>query len=123
MRRLKGAIPRGFADHRSTVAKRYRVYCEAIQAQYGPLPAIALPALKEAGRAFVELDRLAADLERARQRRRVRDARAIRKQQFMLREQLARLEVRLEAWAGKRRPADPLAGVAAAVAAANRRSA
>jgi hypothetical protein len=84
------------------------------------LPAIAMSALREAGRAAVELERLGFDLESARRRKRVREARTIRKQQFMLREQLARLERRLEEL-GATRTADPLRAVRLAVAeAANR---
>ena len=100
MRRLRapvGAIPRAFADHRRANAKRYREYCVAIQEQWGPLPKVALPVLKEAGRAFVELDRLNADLEAARGRRNgKRDANRVRRQLFMLREQHARLEKRIQ---------------------------
>jgi hypothetical protein len=93
-----GVIPRGFKDHRSVVAKRYRTYCLAIQAQWGPLPEVALPILREAGLAVVELERLAADLEAARHRTKNsrRDASRVRRQQFMLREQLGRLEHRIE---------------------------
>jgi hypothetical protein len=60
MRRLRaliGAIPRAFKDHRRPDAKRYRDYCLNLQAQWGPLPAVALPMLREAGRAVVELER------------------------------------------------------------------
>ena len=126
MRRLRspiGVIPRGFADHRRVDAKRYRAYCLAIQAAWGPLPAVALPTLREAGRAAVELERLGGDLEAARARARRRDAARIRRQQFMLREQLGRLERRIEELAtrpnGHER--DPLADVKRAVAAARKR--
>jgi hypothetical protein len=99
MRRLRtpiGAIPRAFKDHRRPDAKRYRAYCLAIQEQWGPLPAIALPTLREAGRIAVELERLGADLELARARKQRREAARIGKRQFMAREQLGRLERRLE---------------------------
>ena len=65
MRRLRspiGVIPRGFPDHRRADALRYRACYLAIQAQWGPLPAVALPTLREAGRAAVELERLGFDL-------------------------------------------------------------
>ena len=123
MRRLAspiGVIPRGFPDHRGADAKRYRAYCLAIQAAWGPLPAVAASTLREAGRAAVELERLGFDLESARRRKRVREARTIRKQQFMLREQLARLERRLEELGTSRKPADPLRAVHRAIEAANR---
>lgn len=123
MRRLRspiGAIPRGFLDHRTASAQRYRGYCVAIQAQWGPLPAVALPTLREAGRAAVELERLGHDLELARGRNQRRDAARIRRQQFMLREQLGRLERRLEELSvSNKRGADPLADVRRAVARVN----
>ena len=124
MRRLRspiGVIPRGFQDHRKADALRYRAYCLAVQAQWGPLPAVALPTLREAGRAEVELKRLGHDLEAARSRNRRRDATRVRKQQFMLREQLARLERRLEELSTQPHGhGDPLANVRRAVAEANR---
>src|ERR1051325_11105462 len=91
-----GGIPRPFRDHRRLEAKRYREYCLAIQTAWGPLPAIALSTLREAGRAAVELERLGFDLEAARARKQRQLATRVRKQQFMLREQLARLERRIE---------------------------
>ena len=119
LRSAIGVIPRGFPDHRKADARRYRAYCVAIQAQWGPLPPVALPTLREAGRAAVELERLGLDLETARGRKRRQDAARIRRQQFMFREQLGRLERRLEEFAPTRQ-ADPLAAVREAVAEANR---
>lgn len=115
MRRLKspqGAIPRAYPDHRRADALRYRSYCLAVLAQWGPLPAVALPTLREAGRAAVELGRLSEDLERARARRRRADMARARKAAFMLREQLVRLERRLEELAASR-PQRPMAALAA----------
>ncbi len=121
LRSTIGVIPRGFPDHRKAVARRYRAYCLAIQAQWGPLPPVALPTLREAGRAAVELERLGFDLETARGRHRRQDAARIRRHQFMFREQLGRLERRLEEFAVTRAgQADPLAAVRQAVAEANR---
>jgi hypothetical protein len=123
MRRLKspqGAIPRAYPDHRRADALRYRSYCLAILAQLGPLPAAALTTLREAGRAAVELGRLSDDLETARRRSRRTDMARARKAAFMLREQLVRLERRLEELAGPRQ-SDPLADVRRAVEEANRR--
>lgn len=114
-----GVIPRGFPDHRRGAARRYRAYCLAIQARLGPLPAMALPTLREAGRAVVELDRLGEDLERARGRRRLREVARFRRHQFALREQLVRLERRLEEFSS-RGNGNPLAEVRRAVEEANR---
>jgi hypothetical protein len=123
VRRLRssiGVIPRGFPDGRTREARRYRAYCVAMQEQFGPLPAIALPTLREAGRCQCELERLAEELQAPRARRRLRDARRIRRDQFALREQLQRLERRLDEF-GATRKANPLAGVRAAIKEANRR--
>lgn len=121
LRSAIGVIPRGFPDHRKADARRYRAYCVAIQAQWGPLPPVALPTLREAGRAVVELERLGLDLETARGRKRRQDAARIRRHQFMLREQLGRLERRLEELAPTRvKQPDPLVAVREAVAEANR---
>lgn len=122
MRRLSspiGDIPRAYADSRRSAARLYRSYCLSIQAAWGPLPPIAMGTLREAGRASVELERLGADMETARRLKRRRDCTRIRKQQFMLREQLARLERRLEELASKAAP-DRLTAVTHAIQAANR---
>lgn len=113
MRRLRsaiGVIPRCPGDARRSDALHYKAYCIAVQAAWGPLPPVALPALREAGLVDLELQRLAPELEAARRRRRTREAARIRKQQFMLREQLARLESRLQTLATPkpRRPMDAM---------------
>ena len=124
MRRLRtpiGAIPRAYKDHRSIAALRDREYCLNAQAQWGPLPPIALGTLREAGRASVELEQLGLDLEAARARKQQKLASRIRKQQFMLREQLARLERRMEELAPPKGPRAHLEAVRTAVAEANRK--
>jgi hypothetical protein len=70
-------------------------------ARLGPLPPDALPTLCEAGRAVVELEQLGRELEGARQCENQREANRIRRAQFALREQLGRLEERLEEKATK----------------------
>lgn len=90
------AIPRAFKDHRTHAGRAYRAHLAALIARLGQLPADAAPTLREAGRAAVELERLGQDLETARARHRQRDAARARRAQFMLREQLVRLERRLE---------------------------
>ena len=124
MRALKspiGVIPRAFRNHRTPEGYAFRVYCLAAQAQWGPLPAVARVTLKEAGRASVELERLAVALEAATARKQRRECARLRKQTFMLREQLARLERRLEELAPPKGPRAHLAAVHQAVAEANRK--
>lgn len=108
-----GVIPRGFPDHRRAEAQRYRAYCLAIQSQWGPLPAAALPTLREAGRISVELERLGTDLEQARGRNRRRDASRIRRQQTSLRSQLVTFERRIEELAAQRPRAASFSAAAA----------
>jgi hypothetical protein len=114
-----GAIPRGYRDHRTQEGKLYTEYCRAQQAQNGPLPLVATPTLREAGRLSVDLVLLGRDLELARARKQRREVARILKRQFMAREQLARLERRLEEL-GAQRPPDRLAAVRLAVVEANR---
>lgn len=101
------AIPRGLRDHRTPDGRRYGTYLVALLARLGPLSSDARPTLVEAGRCAVELEHLAEELEQARARRRRRDMNRIRRSQFACREQMLRLERRLEELAGSRPPEDP----------------
>jgi hypothetical protein len=99
LRQANGVIPRAFPDSRRRVARVYRQYCVSIQKAWGPLPDIALPTLREAGRTVVELERLSSELERALARKRVTLVRRIRRSQLITRRSLWRLEQRLERFA------------------------
>lgn len=115
VRALKSSgLPRAFKEHRGHVGHVYRRYLGALKARLGPLTADAEVTLREAGRTAVELERLGEDLERARSLRRVRDAARIRRSLFAHREQLVRLERRLEEVAGRAKK-DPMAAVHRAV--------
>ncbi len=93
MKPLKGGIPRVFLTHRSAIARRYRAYCEAWIRRAGrTLPADVLPTIRDAGWATVELERLTHDLEKARTRRRLKDARRLRREMAVLRGQRLALE-------------------------------
>ena len=99
MRALKaqnGRIPRGYPDHRRLEGRQYTAYCRAVLARFGPLPDVALPTLREAGRLVVELDAIGRELALARTRRRRRDAARLRRQMTPMRTQLLKLEERLE---------------------------
>lgn len=116
------AIPRAFRNHRSKDGHRYRAHVCAILARLGDLPADARPTLREAGRLAVELEHLAGELETARSRRRQGEMRRVRRQQFAMREQLTRLERRLEELAaGRHGTSNPLGDVQRAVAEAAKR--
>jgi hypothetical protein len=91
-----GRIPRAFKDHRRKATKVYREYCLAVQARWGPLPDMALPWLREGGRAAVELEALSVELEQAKVRKRRRDISRLRRQQFAVREQVGRIESRIQ---------------------------
>ncbi len=86
LRSPSSAIPRGFPDHRRVDARKYRAYCLAVLEHLGALPSVASGTLREAGRAFVELEHLGHDLQAARERRRRKDMARIRRAQFALRE-------------------------------------
>jgi hypothetical protein len=93
----------------------------AAQQQYGPLSGTAIPLLREYGRAVSELERIGEELELAHTRNRRRDIARLRKHAFMLREQVCRLERRLEELGAQQRQTHPLAAVHRMVEEANRR--
>ncbi|MEP7306319.1 MAG: hypothetical protein ABJA98_12450 [Acidobacteriota bacterium] len=104
MRALKGKIPRIQGDHRGAELHAYRAYALATVARFWPdghIPASARPWMKEAGRIILELDRLAADFQRARAGNRRQDANRIRRQQNGQRFALLRLEDAMAAQAGR----------------------
>lgn len=104
MRALSGGIPRISKDHRKAELHLYRAYAIATIARFWPdgrMPASARPLLKEAGRIVLELDRLDADFQRARDGRRLREANRLRRQQQGQRHALLRLEDAMQAQAGK----------------------
>jgi hypothetical protein len=105
VRALAGGIPRALRSHRSAEGALYGAYTRAILARLGELPHDAKPTLKAAGMVVLELERLGADLERARTRQRRRDQNRIRRQMVILRTQLLTLEKRLEEIA-ERQPRD-----------------
>jgi hypothetical protein len=118
MKPSRTGVPRAFADHRTVDARAYAARVRDLQQAYGPVPKVALPTLREAALAALELARLGTDLEAARARRRRRDIARLGRRIFMAREQLMRLERRLQEL-GATKPADPMAAVRDAVAAAN----
>jgi hypothetical protein len=89
-------IPRGLASHKTHEGALYRAYILALIERLGPLPASAQPTLREAALTELELGHLAAELETARARKRRAEMRRLRRQAFATREQLMRLERRLE---------------------------
>ncbi len=100
MRALTGRIPRGLQNHKSPEGRRYGAYCRAKIARYGPLPADALPILREAGLATLELERLHQLKEAAKARHRKGDETRLRRQIRSERVQLIFLERRLDELAG-----------------------
>jgi len=114
-------IPRVFRNHKGSDGRLYCHYVLSVLARLGSLPPFAEPTLKEAGRIVVQLEHLAQELEAAEARKRRRDISRCRKHQFMLREQLSRLETKLEAIAPPKGPRAHLDAVRTAVAEANRR--
>ena len=91
MRRLKGGIVRVCQDARSADGRRSRLFQEAIRAQWGNLPPVALPLVREAARLDLELHHAGAELDVARGLRRRRDVARLRRQMTPMRGQLSRL--------------------------------
>lgn len=107
MRRLKGAIPRGTKDHRTSEGILYRESVRAIQERYR-LDRAARPLLREYGLLCVDLERLAEQIEVARTRtNRPIDLRRLLRQQRIARSQLLGIERRLEELAGTARRNSP----------------
>ena len=96
MRALQGGIPRGPFDGRSVEGRLYAGHVRALLDRLGPLPRGARPTLQAWGVLTVDLERQAANLQRAISRRRVREATRIRRQLTAMRTQLLALERRLE---------------------------
>ncbi len=109
MRKLKGAVPRAYPDHRRADARRYTELLRAVTARLGLLPRAAAPTLREYGRTALGLEDLAEEYATARARRRLTEMRRIRREQSRLRLTMLGLERRLEQLAGVHREAmDPL---------------
>lgn len=96
MRRLKGGLPRALKSHGGREGALYGSYLRALLDRVGELPASALPTLKQCGLVQVELDRHERELETALSRRRMRDARRLRRHMVVLRTQALTLERRIE---------------------------
>jgi hypothetical protein len=100
MRRLKGAIPRAFKDHRSAEARIYTDVLRSVVDRLGELPKGARPTLREFGRAVLALEDLAEEYTREKSRGRITVMRRIRREQSRLRLSMLALEKRLEQFAG-----------------------
>lgn len=104
MRLLKGGIPRALRNHKTREGREYRAYLTALEARLGPLPPSARPFQREAGLVVVELVRVADEQQRAVARRRLTEARRLRRTQTGLGRELRRLEARLEQLAATSAP-------------------
>jgi hypothetical protein len=115
MRRLVGGIPRTLKDHRTKEAHVYKAILRAKIESLGPLPPDARVTLREYGRLVLDMQRLHEEQDRAVKRGRVTVARRIDKRLTPMRTQLVALELRLEALAGRRVDADPVAELLASM--------
>ena len=96
MKPLKGSIPRPCADCRTADAKACTRDMRALVERLGALPDSARPTLQSWGVVVLELTRQTRELDRCLKRRRMRQARQIRRHMTVLRTQLLTLEARLE---------------------------
>ena len=105
MRRLASNVPRGLPDHRTREGVKYRRYVGAWAARFGgDVPHDLRTPLRTAGRLMLEQLDLERDYDRARERRRLTEARRIRRALTSTRILLIRLEERLEARASEHAP-------------------
>jgi hypothetical protein len=95
-------IPRVYPDHRGEKGRVYRGWALGQRELLGELPPAATHWLQQGGALAVELARLVEDLEKARARRAAKLAARIRKQLFVGREALGRIEQRLRELASAR---------------------
>jgi primosomal protein N'' len=115
MKRLQRGVPRGLTDHRTTEGKAYIAHIKAIMTRLPDLPESARPLLRTAGRlAIVEIPALERELDQAVARKRVSEARRLRRALATARFQHQRVEERLEIIAAAAEPdlAKALAGFA-----------
>jgi len=97
VRALAGRIPRAFRTHKTPEGAAYGSYCRAKLARLGPLGKDAMPILRECGIVTIDLARVRADLEAARDKpNRRRQVRQLQRTSASLRGQLLALERRLE---------------------------
>jgi len=101
VRKLIGAVPRAYRDHRTRLARTYAEACrEKLEDFNGRLPKSGRRLLREYGRICVELDRLQVELDRAFARRRLTVAKGIRRERKVLHFQLLAYDRRLHELAG-----------------------
>jgi fermentation-respiration switch protein FrsA (DUF1100 family) len=108
LRRLKGGVPRAFPSHRGAAAALYGRHGRAWAARFnGQLPEDIRPLVRLAGRLLVEIEGLEADYDGARVRRRLSDARRIRRMLTGARTQFLRTEDMLATRAAEHAAAHP----------------
>jgi len=111
MRRLKGAIPRGTKDHRTSEGILYRESVRALQERYN-LDRACRPMLKEFGLLCVDLERLAKAIEVAGSKpNRPIDLRRLKREQRIARAQMLAIERRLEELSSATRSNDDLSAL------------
>ena len=100
-RRLKGGIPRGMLDHRSSEGKLYGEDCRAILERF-PVGKAGRHWVKEHGRIIVDLDRVGKALDKAltRSTSQALDIRRLKREQRLLRAHLFAIERQLQDLAG-----------------------
>lgn len=100
MSRLKDGIPPALGDHRTKTGRTYGAAVRAVYAQFPNLPPCARVLVKEYGRVVVELDQNGPAQERALARRRLTEARKLRREAKVLRFLLLKVYGQIERLAG-----------------------
>jgi hypothetical protein len=95
---LAGGIPRAFRSHKTPDGAAYGRYSRAWVARFaGSLPEDLRPLVRLAGRLTVEIAALERDWDKAQARRRLTEARRIRRQLIGSRHQFLKAQAQLEA--------------------------
>ena len=94
-RGLKGAVLKGFADHRTTIGRIYTEIYRDKQDELGALPRSARPILREYARLVIELDQNATEAQKPSLRKRPTEFRRLKREIRAQRFTLLKLEQRL----------------------------
>ena len=98
MSRLRGHIPRAFRNHQSPEGHAYGAFARAWADRFnGHFPSDVAPMVRLAGRLMVEIAALEVDWDQMQSRRRLTEARRIRRQLTGSRHQFLKVQDQLEA--------------------------
>jgi len=95
-RALKGDVIRGFSDHRTRIGRQYTRLIREKQDEIGTVPKGSRHVLREWARVILQLNEIAADLEKPSTKKQAMACRRLKRDQKVLRFTMMRLEEHLE---------------------------